>query len=126
MTRQRRIILQHLSEHEGHPSASQIFQDLTKVEPKVGVATVYNTLGVLTRLGYLKVLEFDSHENRYETNLEPHINLICRSCGKILDMPNSWPLEETVAENMQGFSVSDTRFECYGQCPACQSHKEGN
>lgn len=121
MTRQRRLILEYLSSTQDHPTASKIFSDVSSIDSRIGVATVYNTLSVLSRLGHLKVLEFDSQANRYDTNLAPHINLICRSCGKISDYAMSLPLVSEEDISRTGFEISGHRMECYGTCPACAS-----
>ena len=79
MTRQREAIFEHIASSNGdHPSARQIYDDLRDSCEGLSVATVYNTLGILVRLGIIKIIEFEAGDNRYEKNLEPHINLICR------------------------------------------------
>jgi len=85
ITRQREAVFDYLSRpRAGHPSARKVYEDLREEHAGISVATVYNTLGALVRLGRIKVIEFESGDNRYETNLDPHINLTCLSCRNIL------------------------------------------
>lgn len=121
MTRQRRRILQILeSAPGGHPSASQVFREISSDDRNVSISTVYNTLNFLTGLGIIKVIEFESSENRYELNLEPHINLICHGCGKIEDYPQDVAPPPACGNNGSGFKVRDFRFEYYGTCRNCE------
>ncbi len=122
MTEQRRKILRVLEAVPGsHPSASHIFERVSTDDRNVSISTVYNTLNFLTRLGIIKVIEFESSENRYELNLEPHINLICHNCGIIEDYPQEIPPPRTSGNNGSGFKVSDFRFEYYGTCTSCEA-----
>lgn len=119
LTRQRRAILAYLGTTNSHPSARQIFQEVRKIHPGLSLATVYNTLGVLVDRGLIKVLEFEL-DNRYEVNLNPHINLICTLCGKIQDLTGEIPCIPEKIEEQVGFQVMDYRLEYYGICPECR------
>ena len=83
ITPQRMAIVEYLAGRSDHPSARQIHHDLEDRMPSVSVATVYNTLASLVELGLLREVEFESADNRYDTNLAPHINLVCTACGAI-------------------------------------------
>jgi Fur family peroxide stress response transcriptional regulator len=85
ITDQRRVVLDYLGETKSHPSANQVYQEARKHYSGLSLATVYNTLETLVRIGAIKVIEFNAMDNRHETNLTPHVNLICTVCGKILD-----------------------------------------
>jgi len=55
-------------------------------------------------------------ENRYETNREEHINLICERCKKILDYNVPIAVDQRGVAKRTGFSITDTRLEYYGYC----------
>lgn len=120
ITRQRRVILEYLASTQAHPSARQVFEEVGKHNPGISVATVYNTLGVLARKGLIKVMEFDALDNRYDSNLSPHINLICTSCGKIQDLEEGFPRHPEKVRQRTGFEVLDYRMEYYGICAECR------
>jgi Fur family transcriptional regulator, peroxide stress response regulator len=118
---QRRAIIDYLASTTSHPSARQVFREVKKKHPAVSLATVYNTLGVLTRIRRIKVMQFDVTDNRYEPNVEPHINLICTSCGNIVDLDQGVSVQpEEIIEKI-GFEVLDSRLEYYGLCAECKS-----
>lgn len=117
---QRRAIVEYLSCSASHPSARQIFHEVRKKQPDLSLATVYNTLGVLTRMGLIKVMQFDSSDNRYEPNTVPHINLICVSCGTIEDLELEVQIHPEEIKAQIGFEVQDSRLEYYGLCAECR------
>ncbi len=120
LTPQRRAILAYLASTGEHPSARQVYVEVKKGHPDLSLATVYNTLGLLVRLGHLKVLDFEP-DNRYETNTAPHINLICTVCGKIQDFAGRATVtaEEVLAK--AGFQVLDNRLDFLGLCAECRA-----
>ena len=109
----------YLASTEDHPSARMIYETVRISHPGLSLATVYNTLGILVRLGQIKVLEFDQ-ENRHEVNLKLHINLICTVCGEIQDLEEDLPLSPEARLSDQGFLMLDHRMEFYGVCSKCQ------
>ncbi|MFC1656956.1 Fur family transcriptional regulator [Candidatus Moduliflexota bacterium] len=122
LTRQREKIFEYLTSLDGvHPSARQVYENLKGQGAEISVATVYNTLGALVRLGAIKVIEFESLDNRYELNVEPHINLICTSCGDIRDFHTGALIHAGCAMDEMNFSVRDFRLEYYGRCTDCLS-----
>ncbi len=121
LTRQRRAILDFLSSTDTHPSARQVFRESEKNCPGLSLATVYNTLDKLIKVGILKVLDFDSMDNRHETNLTFHINLICTLCGKIQDFEEGSTLYTEKVKKRVGFEVRGYRMEYYGICSECRA-----
>lgn len=120
LTPHRRAILHYLATTDDHPSARMIIEAMRQSHPGLSRATVYNTLGLLVRLGQIKVLEFDL-ENRHETNLGLHLNLICTVCGKIRDLEEGLPSTPQALLSDQGFLVLDHRLEYYGICSECRA-----
>ena len=118
---QRRAIIDYLASATSHPSARQVFNEVKMKHPDLSLATVYNTLGVLTRLGLIKVMQFDVTDNRYEPNVAPHLNLICTSCGKIEDLAQVLPVQPEEIKEKVGFEVLDSRLEYYGLCAECKA-----
>lgn len=110
----------YLASTTDHPSVRMIYEAVRISQPGLSRATVYNTLGILVRLGQIKVLEFDL-ENRYEMNLRLHINLICTVCGEIQDLEEGLPSSPEALLPEQGFLVLDHRLEFYGICSECRA-----
>jgi Fur family transcriptional regulator, peroxide stress response regulator len=62
-------------------------------------------------------------EDRYEGNLEEHINLICEKCKKILDYNVPITIDPKRVLKKTGFSITDTRLEYHGLCRECREEE---
>ena len=127
VTPQRLAIIDVLIEQgDSHPRASLIYKKAKKKKKSLSLSTAYATLNEFSRHGIIKTLQFDSVENRYEGNLEEHLNLVCERCGKILDYEIRPVADQQEIAKKTGFSVTDTRLEYYGYCRDCHAKtKEG-
>jgi Fur family peroxide stress response transcriptional regulator len=125
ITEQRRVVLDYLAQTDAHPSANQVYQEARKHYPGLSLATVYNTLEALVKIGVIKIIEFNAMDNRHETNLTPHVNLICTVCGKILDFVEGFSVNPEMARAKLGFEVKDYRMEYYGTCAECRTNRLG-
>lgn len=74
--------------HPGeHPTAAELFAALADARPPLSLATVYNTLRLLEDLGLVHVVGTTSNgHKRYDVNLEPHVNLVSRTDGEVIDI----------------------------------------
>ena len=120
ITGQRKAIVDYLVSTPEHPDAYKIFEEVKKVQPRLSLATVYNTLQVLTMNGLIKMLTF-REDNRYEANLSFHINLICTSCGRIQDFEAGAHMSPEEVREKIGFEVMTYRMEYHGLCSECKA-----
>jgi Fe2+ or Zn2+ uptake regulation protein len=88
--------------------------------PSVSLSTVYYTLNLFKRDGSIKELEFYDMENRYDSNVTNHLNLVCLGCRKIADYVEQTPIPIERVEKKTGFTVDRIRFEYYGYCKHCR------
>ena len=120
ITPQRLAIIEVLLEKRDlHPGARLLYNEAKKKKKSLSLSTTYATLNELSRHGIIKTLQFDKMEDRYEGNLEEHINLICERCKKILDYKVSVGVDQREVAKKTGFSITDTRLEYYGLCREC-------
>ena len=127
VTPQRLAIIEVLLENKDlHPGARLLYKEAKKKKKSLSLSTTYATLNELSRHGIIKTLQFDKMEDRYEENLEEHINLICERCKKILDYNASIGVDQKKVTKKTGFSITDSRLEYYGYCRDCHGKtKEG-
>ncbi len=126
ITPQRIAIIEVLMEkNDNHPGAGAIYREARKKRRTVSLSTVYATLSELSRRGIIKKLQFDQMENRYEGNLEEHVNLICKECGKIIDYEAPGSLDPAKVARKTGFQMLDSRLEYYGYCRECVNRRKG-
>jgi len=124
LTPQRLEIIKMISRDRSHPGAMDILQKVRQKAPKISMSTVYYTLDMLKKEGLIRELEFYDRDNRYDVNVENHINLICRKCGKIEDFTEAVPFSSGMIEAQTGFRPVGMRFEYYGYCKSCGDKKK--
>jgi Fur family ferric uptake transcriptional regulator/Fur family peroxide stress response transcriptional regulator len=86
-TPQRLAVLEYLRSGYIHPSAEEIYGALKPQCPSLSLATVYNALDALVKAGAVNRLTIDDRHTNYEYGRAPHAHFLCRSCGRIYDLP---------------------------------------
>lgn len=127
MTAQREIVLKIFAESdERHLGAEDVYRKLSEKRYRISKATVYRTVELLSRLGFLRKLEFGEGVYRYELatpNAETlHQHLVCKSCGELLEIDEQ--IVKQLVQNVErqtGYIVKDYDVKFFGLCPKCQS-----
>jgi Fur family peroxide stress response transcriptional regulator len=121
VTPQRIAICQLILSSKDHPTADQVYQVVKKKYPTLSLATVYQTLHLLTEIGLLQELDFSDRGSRYDPDTSPHINIICRNCGKIQDFEaeSVRKLWSQIIRDL-GFKPTGQRLDIYRYCEQCQ------
>jgi Fur family peroxide stress response transcriptional regulator len=122
LTPQRVALLRLLAASDGHPSASQLYDQIKAQFPTTSPATVYKTLNLLKEMDEVLELGFSDDDNRYDGNKPyPHPHLICICCRRMMDPEVSLAqsLIQKVAQS-SGYQIVGHRLDFYGLCPDCQ------
>ncbi len=123
ITKQRRAVLEAFLGSDEHVSAEELYKIVAAKEPKIGLATVYRTLALLTESGLAAELDFGDGQKRYEQNLDHrhHDHMICTQCGKIIEFnhPLIEKLQEDVAQE-HGFEMTAHKLDMFGICKDCR------
>ena len=127
LTPQRMAICKLLIESDTHPTATMLYDELRPQFPSLALATIYNTLGTLVGLGAVNVLgqAGDDHVH-YDADMNPHVNLACLACHRIVDIPSERFSEQIVQHlnseisQVSGYKLLGARVLYYGLCPECQ------
>ena len=106
-----------------HPGAYFIHREARKKNKHLSLSTTYATINEFSRYGIIKVLQFEGVENRCESDLDEHINLICDRCRKIIDYKAPISLDQRDVAQKTGFIITDNRLEYYGYCGDCSKDK---
>jgi Fur family peroxide stress response transcriptional regulator len=119
-TSQRVAICRFALDNREHPTAQRIYAAVKKLHPTVSLATVYKTLQVLRELRLVQELAFPQSETRFDSNLAPHVNVVCLRCGTVSDVDDR-VVREVVARatSKARFTVTGQRFDIYGLCDKC-------
>ena len=92
LTEQRRIIAKVISESKAaygesdHPDVDELYSRVSKVDPKISIATVYRTVKLFEEAGILTKHDFKGGKARYEAMIESHHDhLIDIKSGEIIE-----------------------------------------
>jgi Fur family ferric uptake transcriptional regulator len=105
-----------------HISVEELYAEVKKVNPRIGYATVYRTMKLMTECGLALERHFRDGEARYESSEgQHHDHLICERCGRIVEFEEDRieELQGAVAKRL-GFRFTGHKMELYGVCPDCQ------
>lgn len=135
-TQPRNVILDILNRSKEHLSAKQIYDTLYSLHPGIGLTTVYRTLELFNRLGFVQKISSPDGQSRYEISGNEkkghHHHLICLNCGKIIDYQDFADEEfqlvkktEKVLAQKHNFLVLDHNIEFLGLCSQCRNKVKG-
>ncbi len=119
LTPQRFAVLEYLTRAAGHPTADQIAAEINRRIPRASRATVYNALKALRDAGLVREVATEEALTRYESNVEPHHHFVCRTCGKIEDVPPEKLKAPGRVELEGGHEVETIEIMLRGRCAAC-------
>ena len=122
LTEQRKIIAKIISESKSeygksdHPDVDELYSRVSKVDPKISIATVYRTVKLFEEAGILTKHDFKGGKARYEAMIESHHDhLIDIKTGEIIEFVDDEieKLQKKVAEKY-GYKLVDHKLELYG------------
>ncbi len=121
-TPQRTAIYKALIETASHPTAEDLFQQVSQDFPMISQNTVYYTLGVLQQAGLIREVNFGHDRARYDGNLSAHHHLICIGCQAIVDVMDNRLNELSFPDGIpSGFDITDYQVEFRGYCKSCRA-----
>ena len=122
LTDQRKVIAQVISESKeaygesDHPDVDELYNRVSKIDPKISIATVYRTVKIFEEAGILAKHDFKGGKARYEQSPdEHHDHLIDINSGEIIEFVDKEieKLQNTVAKKL-GYRLVDHKLELYG------------
>lgn len=122
-TRQRAAVRDVLAGASGFRSAQELHEELRRTGASVGLTTVYRHLQALADGGGVDVLRSDDGEARYRAcpTEEHHHHLVCRHCGRSVEVAGpaveAWA---TAVAAQHGYVDVTHTVEIFGTCPTCR------
>jgi len=117
-TYQRILILDHLcGKAKKHLTAERIYETLSKKTSTLSLTTVYNTLGSFLEAGLVSAITITGTEVRYELTTTPHHHLLCKRCGRIIDIDIQCP--NVNRKSIKGYKVEEVHGYFKGICKSC-------
>ena len=122
MTRERRVILDHVVSVRGHFDVDDLLVRLRKAGHGVSRATLYRNLPRLVDSGLIHKVEMAHGQARYELMVgrHHHDHMICLGCGTILEFesPEVERIQVQVCRRKR-FVMTGHTHQIRGYCSAC-------
>lgn len=121
-TRQRAAVTDLLATTPGFASAQELHRLLVERGDSVGLATVYRTMQALAEAGEVDTVRSPDGEVHYRKCRAErhHHHLVCRTCGRAVELDAS-AVESWVSAmaSQAGFVDVQHTIELFGQCRDC-------
>jgi len=122
ITPQRMLILSILRHAGEHVTAPAVLDEVRRSYPYVDASTVYRTLGSAAELGLVSETQMGSGDTQFEwIGRDRHHHVICRSCGTVNSLDNSYldGLATALYDELR-FQADLGHFAIFGLCRECQ------
>ncbi len=120
-TPQRRALVEVLRATDGHLSGAEIVARCRVIDPGTTPSTVYRTLDMLERLGFVR--HGHGSDGREEYHVRPaieHGHLHCRGCGTTWDLADEADALVAALARERGFVVDVSHVTVVGRCAECR------
>lgn len=120
VTAQRLAVLRAVSSRP-HSTADIIAGDVRAEIGAISRQAVYNVLGVLSDKGIIRRIQPAGSAALYEDRVgDNHHHLVCRECGKTVDVDCSVGDAPCLHADMDaGFKIDEAEVVYWGTCPEC-------
>jgi len=123
-TKQRCAVYHALAGTQAHPTADELFRNVSRSDQSISLATVYNALEAFCRVGIAQKLATDDLSARFDASVHNHLHLRDARTGRMTDVPDhlgqqlldKLPREVINSiESRLGFKVSKIKIELLGE-----------
>ena len=125
-SKKRQAIYDALLQSLEHPNAEMLYQTLKPYYPDLSLGTVYRNLKGMVESGDVICVGHVEGKERYDAHLEPHVHLVCRGCGSVVDIgitPQMHAQCESISQdNDIEMDVCSLHFA--GLCSNCKSENK--
>ncbi|MGQ9671557.1 MAG: Fur family transcriptional regulator [Candidatus Aminicenantales bacterium] len=106
-----------------HPNAYEIQQRLLKKGRRVSLATIYRTLNLLVRSGFVSSIDLGEDHSHFEPERPrtAHGHLICLSCGRVREFSHS-QIRKAIEKvgQAKGYRLDKFSLQVFGFCEKCR------
>ncbi len=114
-TPQRLAVAQAMLAGPRHATPQQLRAELAERFPTLSLNTLYQMLHAFVRHGLLREVSVGGR-TWFDSRTEPHAHAVCRSCGRIEDVPAAG-IEPP--EQLEGWALGEAALIWEGLCPRC-------
>ncbi|MGD1842891.1 MAG: Fur family transcriptional regulator [Thermonemataceae bacterium] len=118
-TQQRLVIYKALQATEGHPTAEQLYEMVSKDNPSLSLGTLYKTLEAFVAVQLIKKVACEDGAMRFDANLSTHNHIFCTNTQEIIDFEDK-ELHTLITaflkrKNIDNFEMTDFQLQINGQ-----------
>jgi Fur family transcriptional regulator, peroxide stress response regulator len=117
-TAQRYAVMGFLMDYKGHPTATEIFEAVNRVDPRSSRATTYNNLRDLVKAGLVREVAVEGRAGRFDLQGTRHHHFICDRCGNVEDM-EWYDVPKPASRSLGKRIVRECQLILRGLCPKC-------
>jgi len=126
-SRQRDLIMDYLAGTKSHPTAEEVYENVSRIEPNISLGTVYRNLNLLSDNKMIIRIHTQDGVDHFDADTRDHYHFYCTKCGRVydLEMEMSAAVRKLVRKASE---VTDCRVEgCmiyfHGICNNCEPSK---
>ena len=126
-TKQREEVLNAVRTLMYHPTAEEVYLDVSRKNPSISKGTVYRNLNLLTQLGEISKISMPGSEpDMFDHNTEEnHHHAFCRCCKRLFDYELDEELHYEGHVIDKDFTVEKSQLILTGICKDClEKNKE--
>ncbi len=102
-----------------HPTAEEVYQEVSKILPNISLGTVYRNLEKFVAEG--RAISLVGNVKRFDADISKHHHFICSSCGKVFDVYDKFDLSIKKLKLKEIGQVDGFDINFYGLCSDCKS-----
>ena len=124
-TIQQELVLSAVRSMRRHVTAEEVYKEIIKDHPSVGMGTVYRNLNILSEEGEIRKIEIPNGSDRFDFTLKEHYHVLCVKCGGVEDVELDAPsnlIDRIGDSHGVRFLGYDILFR--GICRECQTNME--
>jgi len=117
-TKQKKEILDFLTNTKSHPRAEDVFQVIKKKLPDISLATIYRNLDYFVENG--QAICFNEKVKRFDADTSRHHHFICEKCGLIYDIYKNFNIKDRIKNDKNISKINSENIKFYGICKKCK------
>lgn len=124
-TIQRTLTLEAVQRLQNHPTADEVYAEVSAEHPNISRGTIYRNLNQLAESGDIADLKVPGGADHYDHISEEHYHVRCTRCGRIFDVDMEYipDLEQSIHDT-HGFQFTGYDLMFRGICPDCRSSQD--
>ena len=127
VTAQRLAVLRAVA-GQPHITADGVAEAVRAEIGAISLQSVYDALSLLVAEGLLRRIQPAGSPARFENRVgDNHHHLICRSCGRVVDVDCATGTAPCLAAlDDQGYQIDEAEVAYWGRCPECQARPDAS